>query len=415
MSPSKTENKKLCKASTDLIMNLPLNLMQHVLERLPLRDAARTSVLSKDWRYKWLSLPQITLDSRFSEAFRKRNNAALDYPRLYSDTVNKILLRHRGPIHKFVFHVPCHLPKSTDIDCWIEFVCQNGVKEFYLNDHRLPKLKPPSCLFSCMSLTHLTLHCGSLSLPSSFGGFPCLISLKLYTCEDDNKKLGRLIHNCPQLESLDLILSEGINCLTINSPKLQRLVLNGAYNLVCLEETARLLKTFVVDSEGGDMAHILSRMPNLEMLMLSNFHECELEPPKSLASGLKQLHTLILGMPLTCQYTISLLLCLFKSSPRLSQLQVTALKCTGCVDKLPMFDMSCTPEPLKRVEFLRFSGSCSELHLVKFLLAQSPSLELMTIQLDMTVIGGPEAKFNLAKAVTRFRRASPNAEVDLKT
>ncbi|KAK9706097.1 hypothetical protein RND81_07G104100 [Saponaria officinalis] len=414
MSSATSENRKLCKARTDMIMDLPLNLLQQILECLPLRDAARTSVLSKDWRYKWLSLPHITLDSRFSEAFRKRENTSLDFPRLYSDTVNKILLRHRGPIHKFVFHVPCHLPKSTDIDCWIEFVCQNGVKEFYLNDHRLPKLKPPSCLFSCVSLTHLTLYCGSLSLPSTFRGFPCLISLKLSTCEDDDEKLESLIHDCPQLESLDLILSETINCLNIHVSKLQHLVLSGLYNTVSLEETENI-KTLALDIQGGDMVDLLSSMPNIENFQLSNFHECGLEPPKSLAMRLEQLHTLVLGMPLTCQYTISLLLCLFKSSPRLSRLQITALQCTGCVDKLPELDMSCNLEPLKHVELLCFSGSNSELHLVKFLLAQSSTLELMTIQLDTSVIKGADAKFSLARAVMRFRRASPYAEVVLKT
>ncbi|KAH9603000.1 hypothetical protein KSS87_018226 [Heliosperma pusillum] len=411
--------KKLFKASTDVILNFPPNIVQEILESLPLRDAARTSILSRDWRHKWLSLPQITLDLIFSEAFRKRENAALDFPRVYSDAINKILLRHRGPIHKFVFDVPCHLPKASDIGCWIEFVCVNGVKEFYLNDHRLPKLKPPSCLFSCVSLTHLTLYCGSLSVPPTFRGFPCLISLKLDTCEDDNEKLESLIKNSPQLENLELVLGEAINSLTIRGSKLQHLVLECVLNILNLEETGRL-KTLALDIETGDtesmdMVALLSSLPNIEKLRcLSSFHGCGLEPPKSLAKDLQQLHSVTVCMSLSCQYTVSFILCLFKSSPLLSRLKIEALICRDCEGKLLEFDDSCSLKPLKHIELVYFSGLRSELQVVKFLLAHSPTLESMTIELEVLAIRGLKSKFDLAKEVTRFRRASPNAEVVLK-
>ncbi|PHT58770.1 hypothetical protein CQW23_01133 [Capsicum baccatum] len=42
------------RPAADRISNLPCNVTEQILGSLPLRDTLRTSILSRDWRYKWV-------------------------------------------------------------------------------------------------------------------------------------------------------------------------------------------------------------------------------------------------------------------------------------------------------------------------------------------------------------------------
>ncbi|XVF43353.1 hypothetical protein PTKIN_Ptkin02bG0033600 [Pterospermum kingtungense] len=50
--------------NSDIISNLPDNITERILARLPIQDAVRTSVLSRNWRYKWTTLPDLVFDAR---------------------------------------------------------------------------------------------------------------------------------------------------------------------------------------------------------------------------------------------------------------------------------------------------------------------------------------------------------------
>ena len=47
--------KKPC-CPLDLISDLPNNIIENILIRLPISDAVETSVLSRKLRYKWVTL-----------------------------------------------------------------------------------------------------------------------------------------------------------------------------------------------------------------------------------------------------------------------------------------------------------------------------------------------------------------------
>ncbi|MFS7906562.1 putative FBD domain-containing protein [Helianthus anomalus] len=64
---------------------------------------------------------------------------------------------------------------------------------------------------------------------------------------------------------------------------------------------------------------------------------------------------------------------------------------------------------LRTVELSPLQGSKPELLFIKLLLAHSPSLEKFTIQSDGTL--DANKRFNIAKDVTRFPRASSKAEL----
>ncbi|KAK1374522.1 hypothetical protein POM88_030715 [Heracleum sosnowskyi] len=65
--------------AVDRISNLPGNVTDHILERLPLHDAARTSILSKTWTGLWGMHPNLVFDEAFfSQLVSKMNNQVRD-------------------------------------------------------------------------------------------------------------------------------------------------------------------------------------------------------------------------------------------------------------------------------------------------------------------------------------------------
>jgi hypothetical protein len=53
------------KMNKDIISKLPTNLIESILERISIHEAARTSILSKNWRYIWASRRDLVLDRPF--------------------------------------------------------------------------------------------------------------------------------------------------------------------------------------------------------------------------------------------------------------------------------------------------------------------------------------------------------------
>lgn len=49
--PPKCENHENDSFPLDMLSSLPKILLEDVLQRLPLRDVVRTSILSKSWRF----------------------------------------------------------------------------------------------------------------------------------------------------------------------------------------------------------------------------------------------------------------------------------------------------------------------------------------------------------------------------
>lgn len=50
----------------DLISDLPDCILSDILSRLPTKDAAQTSAMSKAWEYKWTSIHKVEVDHHIS-------------------------------------------------------------------------------------------------------------------------------------------------------------------------------------------------------------------------------------------------------------------------------------------------------------------------------------------------------------
>ncbi|KAG5532604.1 hypothetical protein RHGRI_027035 [Rhododendron griersonianum] len=114
----------------DIISDLPRNIIESILERMPIRDAARTSILSSKWRYIWTTISQLVLDDQFfEETFRIKPIVQ----RELAIAVENILLLRNGPIQKFVLCLPVlQFSCCSDIDDQLDTL---PVKEWYEGSH----------------------------------------------------------------------------------------------------------------------------------------------------------------------------------------------------------------------------------------------------------------------------------------
>nr|GEY44698.1 hypothetical protein [Tanacetum cinerariifolium] len=51
--------------SLDRISNLPPTIIENILCLVPIKDAVRTSILSKQWRYSWVKIPNLVFDADY--------------------------------------------------------------------------------------------------------------------------------------------------------------------------------------------------------------------------------------------------------------------------------------------------------------------------------------------------------------
>ncbi|CAI0458668.1 unnamed protein product [Linum tenue] len=139
---------RLRESTADRISNLPDGAIERILVFLPIKDAAKTSLLSRDWRHRWRSIPQLVFDDRFAPLPEEDDcgNIADDG----KDVVLKIyeaLLTHDGLLTKFELSIP-EFRRQIPLDLLILHLSRKAVQELALlfEDDNYPKLH--SSLFS---------------------------------------------------------------------------------------------------------------------------------------------------------------------------------------------------------------------------------------------------------------------------
>lgn len=175
---------RLCRgAAVDRLSNLPCNVVDLILDHLPVHDVARMSILSKNWRNVWVMHPHLVFDHLFFEQLLSKKGSEKDIQAQVSEisrTISNILLVHTGPISNFHLFIPQDLPlhRCVDMDFWIKNI-SNGVQKLKLFIKPFTAYKVPFYLFSCLQLTHLHLTKCVLNPPLRFRGFCNLISVEL--------------------------------------------------------------------------------------------------------------------------------------------------------------------------------------------------------------------------------------------
>ncbi|XP_052209110.1 F-box/FBD/LRR-repeat protein At1g13570-like [Diospyros lotus] len=407
--------KKMQGSTSDRISYLPSNVIEKILTCMPIDDSVRTSVLSKKWRYTWVTLPELVFDDAFYRKLRITSTNELLL------IIYQVLLLHRGPILKFKLHLS-EWNRICAIDRLINFVSNNGVQDFILHIFRYVHYELPSSVFSCLQLEHLELHLCSFVPPPGFKGFSKLLSLELHDVIINSGVLSGLISNCPLLKELNLVRPgsfcdpDSFGYLEITAPNLRCLYCEGDFSDICLKNSPNLARVSL------DLHHsmyqevwvTLAGLPAIEFLELK-FFRLKLIPqigvPGRLPTDLSHLKVLKLdGIK-----PVSSFLRLIRSSPNLEKLIIwvnndMVLSHVGPIledfEEQGFLDIS-----LNRLREVDLRICCKrgfQLEFVKFLLTTSPALEKMVIE---PIHAMDHERMMFWKAVTQFRRLSPLAEV----
>ncbi|CAI9269031.1 unnamed protein product [Lactuca saligna] len=327
-------------AEEDKINNWPEHLIESILERLPVQDDVRTSIISKKWRYRWTKMGALIFDEQF---FKKYVEIA-PVGRKFIRIINKVLILHKGPISKCLLHIP-NMNKFSygveDVDQWMMLLLRNGVKELILTSSS-QSYKLPRYMFSCLELTNLKLENCLFKPPLGFEGFIDLQHLHLQTIDFTGNFSGARI-NLPKLKRLCLDTCTNVYNFNIKATKLQVLHVldcpDAMFRRLFYSHVALCLRKPMgkfIGVERMKLAMTLSNLPKMRGFVYDRifFTECRVD-----------------------RYDVG---------PASNHLESP-----HCLD--------CTLDRLQIVEMRHLKGSKPEMLFLKLLLAYSPSLKKFSI------------------------------------
>ncbi|KAM0022645.1 putative leucine-rich repeat domain superfamily, F-box-like domain superfamily [Helianthus debilis subsp. tardiflorus] len=203
------KSKRLSKAkrlSLDKITALPQTIIETILCLIPIKEAARTSILSREWRYKWTTIPKLDFSGHGMQIMKTSKLIC---------AIHQVLSLRHDPVHEFTLSIDdvdrfgkTGFP-SRELDQIIRHLSKNHpVKKLRIDfdacGDSLYKL--PFSVFSLHHLTELYLGYCSLHRQPKFNGFRGLTSLSLDFVRISRKTLLHLLSTSPSLKSFTLLM-----------------------------------------------------------------------------------------------------------------------------------------------------------------------------------------------------------------
>ncbi|CAN1126796.1 F-box/FBD/LRR-repeat protein At1g13570 [Linum perenne] len=411
------------EAELDRLSGLPEHVVDQILSQLPIRDAVRTSALSRKWRYKWTNIPSLLFDNHCVSS--PSPDQTLVTNKLVN-IVNHVLLLHTDAIHRFKLSHR-ELVGVTDIDRWILHLSRRtSIKEFILEIWKGERYKLPCCLFSCTNLIHLELFNCLLGPPSTFKGFRSLKSLDLQHITLSQDAFENLITSCPLLERLTLMNFDGFTHLKINAPNLQFFDIGSTFTDVSFENTFKLTLVSIglyVNLKNDDklalgssskLLSFFASLPHIRRLEIQSYFLKYLAlgiVPTRLPQPCVDLTYLSIRINFNDVDESAAALCVLRSSPKLQELEMLARpeEQSGAGTMTSSWEYDHWTDVFLQLRVVRFVGFCgakAELDCIKYMLSNSPTLERMTIK-----PASVDGEYDLLKELLRFRRKSELAEM----
>lgn len=208
----------------DRISELPEDIMLTILFRLEMKEAAKTSILSKRWRYIWTNWTDFDFDCLEIFPECKYNDVPKRIEAVkYINWVNQVIRLHRGQsINKFRVQFGFYERPVHHIDRWVKLALAKKVKNLELEKLDLP-------LYDCPCDTY-TLK------PSLFeSGISFLTCLRLIGVDVSGELLEFFLTECHHLEQLVVDGSDTLVSLKVASFKLKQLSIRYCDSLNKLE------------------------------------------------------------------------------------------------------------------------------------------------------------------------------------
>ncbi|CAL4942263.1 unnamed protein product [Urochloa decumbens] len=232
----------------DRLSLLPDKLLGDIVSRLPIKDAARTAVLSRRWRPIWRATPLVLVDTHLLPAGDDVIPEHLDRASssAVADAVSCILAAHPGPF-SCVRLTCCYMDEHrAQVVRWLKHLVKGSVKDLFLINRPWPlEVAPiPSTLFSMTELT--CLYLGFWRFPDTTGllrgaAFPRLRKLGLCSVYIHKQDIEFVLSRSPVLEILCFegllfplhlhLVSNSLRCLQVHGCKLANITVADAPRL----------------------------------------------------------------------------------------------------------------------------------------------------------------------------------------
>uniref|UniRef100_A0A7N0U1B3 FBD domain-containing protein n=1 Tax=Kalanchoe fedtschenkoi TaxID=63787 RepID=A0A7N0U1B3_KALFE len=425
----------------DAFSNLDSSVIENILGRLPLFDAVLTSELSPNWRHAWKGIGRLKFDKDFLDYISDDNERIVSRD-MYACVVDRVLFLHNGPLHEFVLLIPDYgwgLPGPIlDISPWLSFLSRTKVESLTIQVCQgfsdLPGgvggYQIPSCLFSCAGLKHLKLSSCVIEASRQVTGFSRLTSLDFYRVDVSSGTLETIIGNSPLLEKLSLrdcdimedsLLINGpeLRLLDVQCPYPRELQLQRPLNVVSVT-VMQMLVVQVDNSNTSNLVDFLCHLPVAEDVSLDLI--CDNEKPfsetftsynipRKLPVALESMKKLTIeGLSPNDADHISYLLCLIRSSPALTTLELRLCMFINDVNEVEAQGTDeASSNSLQAIKITHFRGTNHEMMLVKCLISCCVKLKTMHIIGHRLMQDGQEAR--MLKELVRLRRAPADADL----
>lgn len=277
-------------SGVDTITRLPSSIIENILGRLPLREMVRTSLLSREWKHKWLTCPELVFDVWFDQMFLKG--------RELNPIIHHILRHHRGPLLKLSIRVP-YLRSCPEIDEWLQLLPRDTLQDLSLRVSIGGKHRLTTHLFTFRHLRSLRLESCAFDPPLGFEGFKKLVNVELQNVGLVPNRFGEFMASCSAIETLRLLHCTALGCLEITGPKLKLLEFDGIFSSISFKncpllKDVRLAFSLDFNMENGfyfSLVESLNCLPVVEELKLQAYVLEVLKFP--LFSLIKSLNSLV--------------------------------------------------------------------------------------------------------------------------
>ncbi|KAI3683606.1 hypothetical protein L1987_84114 [Smallanthus sonchifolius] len=157
------------RLGSNTINNLPPSIIETILCLVPFQEAARTSILSREWKYHWTKIPKLVfIEDVVKYEYKERFSITSQAKRKLFYAINQVMSMHQGPINEF------------SLSTYVKGLCieMDHIIDNLSRNNNLKKLTLdmsgywlPESFFSLHKLTDLNLHCCRLDVQPTFTGF----------------------------------------------------------------------------------------------------------------------------------------------------------------------------------------------------------------------------------------------------